>query len=63
MARYRAVVTKILEDDTEVELVNVDDCGWYVSPVLKAIARQIYESRPPVNFEGQGDIMGELENG
>lgn len=51
--KYRVVVHKVLEDGTEVEVANVFDHPWYVAPVLKALARQINEPAPPVNFEGQ----------
>lgn len=53
MRKYRVVVHKILEDGTEIELVNVCEPGWYVSPMLKALARQTYEPQPHTTLVGQ----------
>ncbi len=53
MTKYKVLVHKVLEDGTQIEIANVFDHPWYVAPVLKALARQIHEPAPPVNFEGQ----------
>lgn len=53
MARYRVSIRKVLEDGSEVEMVSMCEPGWYVSPVLKALARQTYEPAPQPNYEGQ----------
>lgn len=57
--KYRVVVTRLLEDGTEVEIANTTDFPWFVSPLLKAIGRQVYEPAPAQGLPGQAQITWE----
>lgn len=57
MARYRAKLTKILDDGTEIDLVDIEDYPWFVRPVLKdAVAKYLKDTAPPTHFEGQMEL-------
>lgn len=57
MFKVRAKVEKILEDGTAIELLNTTDDPWYVSPVLKALGKQLHMPAPVVKLEGQGEMF------
>lgn len=53
MARVRAKIVKVLEDGTEITLVDVFDHPWFVSPILKRAAIQVHEPAPAAFLQGQ----------
>lgn len=56
MSKYRVLVTKVLEDGTELEVANTCDYPWFISPVLKALARQLHQPAPPITLHGQEEM-------
>lgn len=56
MPRYRVLVTKLLEDGSEVEVANTCDYPWFISPVLKALAKQLHQPAPPITLTGQQEM-------
>lgn len=57
MPKYRLRLTKILEDGTELEISHIVDDPWYLSPILKDLAKRIHLPMPPPNFPGQGELF------
>lgn len=53
MTKYRVRITRVLEDGTEVELVSVCDEPWYISPILKDMAKRVHLPMPPPKLAGQ----------
>lgn len=52
--RYNFKLTKVLEDGTEVDVaVYKNEPGWFVSPMLKALADQTKEPKPKPVLKGE----------
>lgn len=57
MPKIRVHISRVLEDGSEVTLVSMTDEPWYVSPVLKDMAKRIHLPMPPVHFKGQTELF------
>jgi hypothetical protein len=51
--KYRVEVARVFDDGSETMIAQVTDYGWYVSPLLKTLARQCHEPAPVIPVVGQ----------